>query len=135
MNYQEWLDQKYKEWEHTQTGRQTYYNFAHYLDVNHTLLAQWMNGVSQPEGDDLEKIADKLGDEIYGLVGATPPSDQFQAIGAAFMHLPNALRNRFAHAILEIDQQITQRKLDPESDEAKRLAVKTFDKWGFRITG
>ena len=82
-----------------------------------------------------EKIADKLGEEIYGLVGATPPSDQFQAIGAAFTHLPTALRNRFAHAILEIDQQVTQRKLDPESDEAKRLAVKTFDKWGFRITG
>ena len=46
MTYQEWLEQKYIDWEKSQSGRQSYYNFAHYLDVNHTAMAQWMIGES-----------------------------------------------------------------------------------------
>jgi len=55
MTYQEWLELKYIDWEKSQSNRQSYYNFARYLDVNHTALAQWMSGVSKPQGDDLAK--------------------------------------------------------------------------------
>ena len=61
------------QWEHTQTGRQSYYNFARYLDVNHTALTQWTSGVAQPGGDDLAKLACKLGGEIYASAGRDAP--------------------------------------------------------------
>lgn len=134
MTYQEWLDQKYAKWERTQAGRQTYYNFARYLDVNHTDLTQWISGTARPAGDDLAKIAGKLGDEIYDLLGVANPDSQFPRMAAAFNSLPAALRQRLTSAVLEIEQQVASQKLDPESAESKRIAVKTLDKWGFHIT-
>jgi transcriptional regulator with XRE-family HTH domain len=135
MTYQEWLEQKFSDWDKSQPARQSYYNFARYLDVNHTALAQWMSGVSKPAGDDLAKIAGKLGSEIYALVGAVAPSAQGQVLASSFNLLPSAMRSRLAGAIQECGQAISQNDLAPDSDEAKRLAVKIFDKWGFRIIG
>jgi hypothetical protein len=135
MNYQEWLDQKYSEWERTQSGRQTYYHFARFLEVNHTDLTQWISGVSRPAGDDLAKIAGKLGGEIYDLLGISHSAPQFQHLAAALGCLPVAIRQRLSGAVLEIEQQVTSQKLDPESTEAKKIAVKTLAKWGFQITG
>lgn len=135
MNYQEWLEQKYIAWEKTRTNRQSYYSFARFLDVSHTALAQWMSGVSKPLGDDLAKIAGKLGPEIYTLVGVVLPASQSQSLTGSYNLLPAALRGRLASAIIEAGQQISQRALKPESDEAKHLTLKIFDKWGFHITG
>ena len=135
MTVQEWLDQKYSEWERTQAGRQTYYNFAHFLDVSHPALTQWISGVARPAGDDLAKIAGKLGEEIYDLLGLAHPNPQFQQMASAFSYLPTALRQRLTGAVLEIEQQVTSQKMDPESSNAKRLAVKILAKWGFHITG
>lgn len=134
MNFQEWLEAKYIEWEKTQPGRQSYYNFARYLDVSHAALTQWINGVASPSEDEVARMASLLGDEIYGLVGGESAENPFTRLGIPFSHLPKAVRVRLSEAITEIDQQFIQRKLDPESLEAKRLAVKIFDKWGFHIS-
>jgi hypothetical protein len=135
MTFQEWLTEKYASWERTQTGRQSYYNFARYLDVNHTALTQWTSGISQPGGDDLAKLASKLGSEIYTLLGVIPPSGQLQALVGSFDYLPAALRERLVKATVETGQQVAARRLSPESAEAKLLAVKVFEKWGFKISG
>jgi hypothetical protein len=135
MTYQEWLDQKYTEWERTQASRQTYYNFARFLDISHTDLTQWISGAARPAGEDLAKIAGKLGEEIYDLLGVAHPNPQFQRMVAAFSCLPTALRQRLTSAVLEIEQRVSSQKMDPESAAVKRLAVKILDKWGFHITG
>jgi transcriptional regulator with XRE-family HTH domain len=134
MTFQEWFEQKYTLWEQAQPTRQSYYNFARYLDVTHTALTQWVSGVSLPSGDDLAKLAAKLGNEIYAILGMASPTIP-RGIAASFARLPSALRDRLSSAITETEREITQRKLDPESNEAKILAVKIFEKWGFRISG
>jgi hypothetical protein len=135
MNVSEWLEHKYPEWERGQSSRQSYYQFARYLDVNHTSLTQWASGTAQPAGDDLAKLAAKLGPEIYPLVGAVPPgSKQAQDWLAGFSSLPAAFRQHLAGAVAEVHQQIAARRLDPESADAKILTVKIFDKWGFRVS-
>jgi transcriptional regulator with XRE-family HTH domain len=135
MKPQEWLDQKYAEWERTQPGRQTYYHFARYLEVNHTDLTQWISGTAVPSGDDLARLAGKLGNEIYDLMGINSPNTQFQHLASAFSCLPSALRQHLSSAFQEIEQQIKSQQLDPESVEAKRISVKTLAKWGFHISG
>lgn len=135
MNFQDWLEQKYTEWEQPQPTRQSYYNFARYLDVGHTALTQWVSGVSQPTGDDLAKLAAKLGGDIYAVLGLPSPLLSNQGLAASLIKLPSALRGRLINAITETQHEITQRKLDTESNEAKVLAVKIFEKWGFRISG
>ena len=135
MNFQEWFEQKYAEWEQTQPTRQSYYNFARYLDVAHTVVTQWVGGVGLPSGDDLAKLAAKLGNEVYTVLGVSSPTTPLQGINAAFARLPFALRDRLTHAVTETEHEITQRRLNPESSEAKILAVKIFEKWGFHISG
>ncbi len=129
----DWLEQKFLEWEKTEGGRQTYYGFARYLDVGHSTLTLWMSGTAVPQGDDLTQLASKLGPEIYDLFNTPSPSAPLAAITANFHTLPAALQSRLASAVAEAGQAINQAGLNPESMEAKRLAVGIFEKWGLKI--
>ncbi len=131
----DWLEIKFNEWEKTEGSGQTYYTFARYLDVGHSLLALWMTGAAIPQGEDIAKLAGKLGPEIYDILEAAPPTSPQAAIAANFETLPSAFQSRLASAITEAAQAIIQNKLNHESTDAKRLAAKVFEKWGFKVTG
>jgi hypothetical protein len=135
MKFQEWLEDKYTEWERGMPTRQSYYNFARYLDVPHTAMTQWVSGVSLPSGDDLAKLASKLGNDIYTMLEGSSTTIQSRGIERSMSGLPAALTERLVNAITETEQAIRQRRLEVESSEAKILAVKIFEKWGFRISG
>lgn len=135
MNFQEWLEDKYTEWERMMPNRQSYYNFARYLDVPHTAMTQWVSGVSLPSGDDLAKLAAKLGNDVYTILGESISSTQVGAMAVSMSGIPAAIGRRLVNAITETEREIHQRRLDVESSEAKILAVKIFEKWGFRISG
>jgi hypothetical protein len=132
---QEWLDEKYKEWERTQGGSQTYYTFARFLDVGHSSLTLWISGSAAPTGDDIPRLASKLGPEIYTILKLPAPDSPLSKLTASFSLLPAAFQTRLANAAAETAQAITQNRLSPESADAKRLAVRIFEKWGFKITG
>ncbi len=131
----DWLEQKFLEWEKAEGGRQTYYSFARFLDVGHSTLTLWMSGSAVPQGEDLTRVASKLGPEVYDILNTAPPSTSLAAITANFHLLPAALQSRLASAVAEAGQAIIQARLNPESTEAKRLAVGIFEKWGFSVTG
>ncbi len=131
----EWLEQKFLEWEKSEGSRQTYYTFARYLDVGHSTLTLWISGTAVPQGDDLTRIASKLGPEIYEILHVPPPSTPLAAVSENFHLLPVAFQTRLASAVAETAQAIHQARLNPESTEAKRLAVRIFEKWGFSVSG
>ena len=131
----DWLEQKFLEWEKSEGSHQTYYTFARYLDVGHSTLTLWISGAAVPQGEDLARVASKLGPEIYDILNSPPPSSPLTALDANFILLPSAFQSRLASAVEETAQAITQNRLNPESTEAKRLAVRIFDKWGFTVSG
>jgi hypothetical protein len=131
----EWLDQKYREWEKTQGGNQSYYAFARFLDVGHSSLTLWIAGAVIPEGDDIPRLAGKLGPEIYSILNLSSPDSPLEKLSSNFSSLPAAFQSRLANATSETAQAIAQGKLNPESADAKRLAARIFEKWGFKITG
>ncbi len=131
----EWLEQKFQDWEKSEGSHQTYYTFARYLDVGHSTLTLWISGTAAPQGDDLARVASKLGAEIYEILHVAPPSTPLATISANYHLLPAAFQTRLASAVGETAQAIDQAKLNPESIEAKRLAVKIFEKWGFSVSG
>ncbi len=134
-SFQEWLESKYSEWEKSQSGNQSYYTFARFLDVGHSSLALWISGSAIPEGDDLSKIAGKLGLEVFDALNLPRPDSPGAKLTAGFPHLPSAMQTRLSNAVSETSQAILGEKLNPESNEAKRLAVSIFEKWGFKVTG
>jgi len=133
--FQEWLEERYKDWEKTQGGKQNYYTFARFLNVGHSSLTLWIAGAATPAGDDLAKLASKLGPEIYGLLKLVKPNSPLRMLTDNFNLLPAAFQARLANAVTQTAQNIAQNKLDPESADAKRLAVHIFEKWGFKISG
>lgn len=73
-----WLQLKFEEWEKSKgRRRQSYAEFARYLEVSAPSLNRWLMGDVAPTGDNLQKLADKLGYEIYVVLGIEPPYPQF----------------------------------------------------------
>ena len=74
-NLSDWLEQRYLAWRSQQDrNNDSVSAFARYLHVSQSLVDAFMNGrrssMSQATAD---RIADKLGDEIYDLVGLPRP--------------------------------------------------------------
>ena len=100
----DWLNQKFIDWEKAQGHRQSYYAFARYLEVSQSGLGQWMVGTGVPSGDDLLSIANKLGPEIYDVLGLPRPNAEVQRVTVSFANLPADIRERLTDAISEADQ-------------------------------
>ena len=64
----DWLMNKFLEWEKETGERQTFKAFADYLGVKPTTFSSWMNSGIPPTGDNIRKVADKLGYEIYDIL-------------------------------------------------------------------
>jgi transcriptional regulator with XRE-family HTH domain len=65
----EWLNDQYYVWAKRKGRIASANEFAVWLDVSSTSLSQWMNGVREPVGKNIHKIADKLGLKVYDLLG------------------------------------------------------------------
>ncbi len=131
----DWLNQKFVEWERAQGHKQSYYAFSRYLDVSQSGLGQWMIGGGVPSGDDLLNIANKLGAEIYDILGLPRPNAEVQRLTVSFASMPPDIRQRLASAIAESDQALRVERLRPDSAEARRIVIAILAKWGFRYTG
>lgn len=64
---------KMMDWERENLHRQSISDFARYLKVKQPSLSQWLAGDHYPQGENLKRVAGKLGNEIYFLVGELPP--------------------------------------------------------------
>ncbi len=131
----DWLNQKFIEWERAQGHKQSYYAFSRYLEVSQSGLGQWMAGSGAPSGDDLLNIANKLGVEIYDILGLPRPNAEVQRLTVSFASMPPDIRQRLASAIAESDQALRVERLRPDSAEARRIVIDILAKWGFRYTG
>jgi len=131
----DWLNQKFLEWERAQGRKQSYYAFARYLEVSQSGLGQWMNGSGTPSGDDLLNIANKLGPEIYDVLGLPRPNAEVQRLTVSFANLPSDIRQRLANAITESDNSLHVERLRPDSADARKMVIEILAKWGFKYTG
>ena len=68
VSYNNWLMEKFLEWEKTKTRRQSYSAFARHIGVSQGSLSHWLSGSNPPAGDNVRMIADKLGLEIYDIL-------------------------------------------------------------------
>ena len=69
MIFKDWLFQKFIEWQGVNKKRMTYGEFAEYLDVSRISLSDWMNGKYMPKYRNISSLSEKLGPEIYTVLG------------------------------------------------------------------
>jgi len=73
MEVAEWLNTKFLEWEQAEKKRKTLGQFAEYLGVSRISLSDWLSGKYVPKVQNLGRIAEKLGYEIYDIMGMPRP--------------------------------------------------------------
>ena len=69
----EWIEKQFLSWMVDQGGRKAITEFAEYLDVDSYLLGRWLNHTDLPDNENVIKIGNKLGYEIYDLLGWVRP--------------------------------------------------------------
>ena len=131
-NLQDWLNEKFNEWEKAQAHKQSYYAFARYLDVSQSGLSQWMIGSGVPSGSDLLNIASKVGPEVYDVMGLPRPNANLQQLTVSFASLPPDIRANLTKAITELELALRREGLRPDAADAHRIAIEILAKWGFR---
>ena len=80
MNFRQWIEMKYLEWQRSQGGRKTVLEFAEYLDVSQQTVSNWMNATRQPQGDNIRKLSEELGLEVYDVLGLDRPDPDLHYI-------------------------------------------------------
>lgn len=90
-----WLESKFIDWL-VQEGkrRKTLSAFAASMGVSQSMMTRYMNGTVRPTGDNIRKIAEKLGPEIYDLLGLGRPDEETQVLVRVFGRLNPAYRTR-----------------------------------------
>ena len=105
--FSDWLQLKFEEWEKSKgRRRQSYTAFARYLGVTQSSLAHWMMGDNLPDTDSMQKLSEKLGYEIYSVLGVDPPYPHaVHEIKAAYNGLPSEVQPEFQD---DLDQFLTE---------------------------
>lgn len=122
MEFKDWLVGKFLEWEKQQEKRQPYVAFARFLGVKQSALSQWMNGNNTPTLDYVGVISDKLGPEIYDVLGLQRPTD-----------LLDGFPPRIREALLSARETIISRGLSGDSPEAVAVITEAMRAAGYRL--
>lgn len=73
MKFRQFLELKFLEWQRESGGRKTVREFARHLGVSQSSISMWWNGDRIPEGINVQKLANKLGIEIYDVLALPRP--------------------------------------------------------------
>lgn len=103
-----WLDRKFLAWQLERGERLLLKDFADWLGISNHLLSHYMNGRNVPTGENVRKLADKLGLEVYDLLGlARPPDD---ATWQFFRDLDRLTPENFARLRAFTQQLLTEQE-------------------------
>lgn len=72
MVFKDWFFNQYLEWQR-KYGKASVTKFAAWIDISQSSCDQYMSGKKRPAGENLRKIAEKLGYETYDLLGYARP--------------------------------------------------------------
>ncbi|MBX3045704.1 MAG: helix-turn-helix transcriptional regulator [Anaerolineales bacterium] len=75
-----WLEQKYLEWQGQRGKRATLAQFAEHLGISAPLLSHYLNGLRKPTAENVGKLAQRLGPEIYEILGLQDPDPKLRFI-------------------------------------------------------
>lgn len=80
LDFPAWLEQKYLTWQGARGKRATLAQFASHLGISPPLLSHYLNGVRKPSGDNVHKLAKRLGVEVYDILGLQIPDPKLRFI-------------------------------------------------------
>lgn len=130
--FQDWFSQKFSDWEKLQPGkRSTYTAFAEYLSNNslglvikQQYVSGWRNGEFKPSEKYAPVLAEKLGDEVYALLGFEKPDPQLQLINSRWSHIPPAIQQHIVELSEGFEHTNEKERLQTSPKRTKKTARK-----------
>lgn len=134
-NFPDWFTKEYRRWNKTRPGEEDFLAFCSLLGYTPETVLSWMHGESTPQNGEVLSIAGMFSVKVYKVLGLPEPDKEILQAYVSFSNLAGELRSKAAHALWEADIEIKNNRISPQSDEAKAIIAKTFDKWGFAVSG
>lgn len=127
MEVAEWLNTKFLEWEQAEKKRKTLGQFAEYLGVSRISLSDWLSGKYVPKVQNLGRIAEKLGYEIYDIMGMPRPmpvelDDKVNELIQAAMQFPPEIQAHVIAAFRELIPLLMEHRITDEDQIMWMLA-------------
>lgn len=91
MKFSKFLEFKYLEWQQ-KVGRKTVKEFAAYIGVSTSTISTWWHENRIPEGENIQKLASKLGIEVYDALDLPRPDPDLLYIQQNWQNLDPATR-------------------------------------------
>jgi transcriptional regulator with XRE-family HTH domain len=110
MEFKQWLEMKYLNWQHDNGSRKTVLEFAEYLGSTQQTVSGWMNGTRKPQGENIELLAHKLGIEVYDVLGLPRPDRDLFYLQSIWDSLSTEERRRIREQAEKYEAENTPRK-------------------------
>jgi hypothetical protein len=133
--FTDWFNRQYIRWVRSQPRAEDFLAFCSLLGYPPETVVDWIEGETIRQGPEVLSIASLFGVKVYQTLDLTEPDEELLKIYKSFSHLSGEYQSRVAHAIWEADVEMKQSQVLPESEEAKAVRTKAFEKWGFNVSG
>lgn len=97
--FKDYLFIKLQEYEREKGHRISINEFADYLGVSRSLTSYWLSGRIKPNYDNAILISEKLGNEVFTLLGYSPPDPDLQYIERNWEKVPDDVQQNILKII------------------------------------
>jgi len=129
----EWFEKAFIRYQYEIGERASLDKFAALLGISRGYLSQLMNGDKKGMGRNTAiVICQKLNDfSLLDILGYARP--QPEEIPIPFSSLPPELQSLLRSALLEIEQTLRTRSIQPDSPEGLEISISVMKKYGFNF--
>lgn len=113
--FKDWLEQQFLGWQRERRQRETLTAFAEYLNVSENTLKKWIGGTRKPTGVSVDRLADKLGDEVYDILNVPRPDITVRALS----RIVAALTDEQKQVLLHQAEKMIKNREGKKNDEPK----------------
>ena len=132
--FTDWFNRQYKRWVRSQPGAEDFLAFCSLIGYPPATVIDWLEGETLPKGPAVMSIAGMFGVKVYQTLELPEPNPELMKIFNSFSHLPGDYRSRVANALWEVTEEIEREHINADSEEAKKIIARAFEKWGFNVS-
>lgn len=99
--FKDYLFNQLQEYEKRKGKRTTINDFAEWLGVSRSLASLWLSGKIKPSFDNTILISEKLGNEVFTILGYSPPDPDLQYIERNWGKVPDDVQHTIIKLISE----------------------------------
>lgn len=114
--FKDFLFRKLQEFERTAGHRVTIQNFADYLGVSRPTVSFWLDGKIKPSYSNVELIAEKLGPEVYMVLGYSAPDPALKFIESQWEYVSTETKNIILKIISDSTNEVYETKKEKPSN-------------------